>query len=79
MISAKLRAVRTFIDLCQASKGGMSKAECLIVLGNLADAHEQALALEGAQVPRRQRLTDDHLSGNVTLFPLIPRDHSALP
>lgn len=79
MISPKIRSLRTFIDLCIATHDGMSKAECLIVLNNLADAHEQALALERAQVPRRQRMTDDHLEGNVTLFPVIPRDQAVLP
>lgn len=79
MISPKIRSLRTFIDLCITAHGGMSKAECLIVLNNLADAHEQALALEGAQVPRRQRMTDDHLNGNVVLLPMIPRDQAVLP
>ena len=79
MVSHIIHSARAFIDVCR-TKGGMSPEECALVLRALACAHEQAQALEAAQVPRRQRLTeDDFRSGKVVLLPIIPRNEAVRP
>jgi hypothetical protein len=79
MLTHDLKGLIAFVDITLSLHGKMDEASLRIVLRKLNDIHAQAHHLEQAQVPRRQRMTDDHLRGNVTMLPIIPRDQAVRP
>lgn len=79
MVSRDIANIRTWLDLALTTKGGLSRAELTVLLRSLANVHAQAMALENAQVPKRQRITQKHLRGNVKLLPVAPRREALLP
>jgi len=69
MTSDKIKSLKTLISLAQAGQMAPDRALLRIMQRSLCDIHEQVLALEAAQVPVAQRVTDEHLaSGKVTLL-----------
>ena len=80
MLSEKLRRLHTFLDLAATGTVMPNRAAMLVATRMAADLASQVQALEQAQIPRRQRMTNEHFtSGKVTLLPIIPRNEAVRP
>jgi hypothetical protein len=80
MLSEKVRRLHTFLDLAANGKVMPNRTAFQVAARMAGDLSEQVKALEQAQIPRRQRLHDDHLaSGKVVMMPIIPKNEAVWP
>ena len=76
MLSAEIKRAHVFLELCKG-RGGAEPIHIDAVLRSLAACHADALALEAAQVPRGQRLTEAQWDDpKIAVLPVIPRDQA---
>jgi hypothetical protein len=77
MLSDKLKSLATLLDLAAHGTVQPDRAVMHVAHRVARDLVVQVAALEAAQIPRRQRLHDDHLaSGKVVMLPIIARSEA---
>ena len=79
MVSKKIGNVRHQIDVLLMEGMAPTLAQMRAMRDILLAAEAGAHTLERSQVPAGMRLTSEHLaSGNVALFPVVPKLHPAI-
>ena len=80
MLSEKLRRLHTFLNLAAHGTVQPNSSAMLVAARMAGDLTDQVKALEAAQIPRRQRLHDEHLrDGKVVLMPIIAKNEAVWP
>jgi hypothetical protein len=80
MLSKDCRSLATFLSLACEGVVLPNPAALKVACRMAADLEQQALQLEAAQVPRRQRLNMEHLrTGNVVMLGVVPRIEATQP
>ncbi len=80
MLSEKLQSLVTLLDLAAHGVVLPNRAVLKTAHRVASDLQEQIKALEAAQIPRRQRVTDaDFSSGKIMQFPIVPRNEGLRP
>lgn len=79
MLSHKLQRLKTFLDLAAHGQVTPNRGALEAAYRMAVDCTEQARQMEERVIPRRQRLTDEHLaSGKVRVLGIIPRNEAFL-
>jgi hypothetical protein len=80
MISQKMKQLTVLLEFAATGAISPSQATFRVAHRVALDLQKQILALEQAQIPRRQRLHDDHLaSGKVVMLGIVPRIEGVRP
>jgi hypothetical protein len=77
MLSQKMKSLVTLLDLAAHGQILPDSAVFKVAHKVASDLQQQIVALEAAQIPRRQRLHDDHLaSGKVVMLGVVARNEA---
>lgn len=80
MLSHKMNSLVNLLSLAAHGQVMPERAVLKVAHRVASDLQKQVAALEAAQVPRRQRLHDDHLaSGKVVMLGIVPRNEAVQP
>jgi hypothetical protein len=77
MLSKDIKSLSNFLDLAAHGTVMPSRNAFKVAHRMATDLARQVAALEAAQIPRRQRLHDDHFAdGKVVMLGVIPRNEA---
>ncbi len=79
MTSDKIKTMIKSLELAASGEVTIPRKFLSAMAVSMQGIREEVMALEGAQVPRRQRLTVEHMNSNVHLFPVAARREANLP